>query len=770
MDRSIDRYDFGAFGRDLTAGIVVYLVALPLCLGIANASGAPAISGLIAGAIGALVVGLISGSHSSVSGPAAGLAAVVLLQIRDLGSFQAFLVAVVIAGVVQLTIGIARLGFIAGYFPTSVIKGLLAAIGILLILKQTPHLFGHAVDPSTVAGPEAHGAHAAHGPTWAGFDELISHLHAGGATIGLLCMLLLIVWERFPKLKKSPVPAPLIVVVLGVSLQLLLSRFGADWIVAGPRLVSVPVAATWSDLGTFVTWPDFASIGRTEIWIAGLTVAAVASLETLLNVEAVDKIDPRKRVSPPNRELIAQGVGNVVSGLFGGIPITSVVVRSSVNLEAKARSKVSAIWHGLLIVATVVLLPSALNTIPIACLAAILVHTGFKLAHPKIGRNLLKAGPSQYVPFLVTIVGIVAHDLLFGVGLGLVASLMFELARDLKTAPHVIHEKHLSGEVTRIELAPQVSFLNRAALARTLHAIPSGSSVVLDARRSEFIDPDCLGLLQDFRNEEAAARGLTVRAVGFRDHYRIADQVDFVDLTARDLQQGVSPDQVLDLLKQGNARFRNGRSIQRDLVRQVDANVSAPFPIVAFLSCIDLRTPTELIFDLGLGDALTVRVAANVAGDVSIGSLEYAADRAGAKLIVVLGHSRCGAVATALDRPSCDSASRDMCDAATHEDCGCEHLDALGADIRTALAEADSGAGRTTESGERERLVDAVSRANVARVVRHLSDASRTLRRRSERGELRIVGAFYDLRSGEVTFLDQEAEATRAPSAAVGIG
>ncbi|HRF02645.1 MAG TPA: SulP family inorganic anion transporter, partial [Pirellulaceae bacterium] len=646
MDRSNDRYDLGAFGRDLIAGIVVYLVALPLCLGIANASGAPAISGLIAGAIGGLVVGLISGSHSSVSGPAAGLAAVVLLQIRDLGSFETFLVAVVIGGLVQLVIGIGRLGFIAGYFPTSVIKGLLAAIGILLIIKQTPHLFGHAADKTV--GEAA--AHEAHGITWVGFDELLSHLHAGGATIGLVCIALLIVWDRFPKLKKSPIPAPLIVVVLGVSLQLLLARLGSGWAVTGPRLVSVPVAANWSDLGSFVTWPDFTAIARTEVWIAGLTIAAVASLETLLNIEAVDKIDPRKRVSPPNRELIAQGVGNVFSGLFGGIPITSVVVRSSVNLEAKARSKVSAIWHGLLIVATVVLLPSALNAIPIACLAAILVHTGFKLAHPKICKSLLKAGPSQYVPFLVTIGGIVAHDLLFGVGLGLATSLLFELARDLKMAPHVIHEKHLAGEVTRIELAPQVSFLNRAALARTLHAIPSGSSVVLDARKSEFIDPDCLGLLQDFRNEEAVARGLTVRTIGFRDQYRIADHVDFVDLTARDLQQRISPDQVLELLKQGNARFRAGRSIQRDLVRQVDANVAAPFPIVAFLGCIDARTPTELIFDLGLGDALTVRVAGNVAGPTSIGSLEYATATAGAKLIVVLGHSRCGAISAALDR------------------------------------------------------------------------------------------------------------------------
>ncbi|HAN98577.1 MAG TPA: sulfate transporter [Planctomycetaceae bacterium] len=758
MERTNGPYDFKALGKDLAAGVVVYLVALPLCLGIATASGAPAIAGLIAGAIGGVIVGLLSGSHSSVSGPAAGLAAVVLMQIGALGSFRLFLLAVVIAGVVQTAIGIGRLGFVAGYFPTSVIKGLLAAIGVLLILKQIPHLLGHDADP---VGDESF-VQVDHETTFSELGELISHVHPGAATIGLLCLALLMIWERVPSLKKSPVPAPLIVVAIGVALQLLMTRLGSYWVIDGNHLVQVPIAETWSDLGTFVTLPDFAGRYRSDVWLAGLTIAAVASLETLLNIEAVDKLDPTKRVSPPNRELMAQGVGNIFSGLCGGLPITSVVVRSSVNLEAGARTKVSAIAHGFLIVATVVLVPVALNTIPIACLAAILLHTGFKLAHPKLFRSMHDGGASQYVPFLVTLGGIVMHDLLFGVGLGLATSLLFVMARSLKAAPHVIHEKHLGGDVIRVELGPEVTFLNRAALASTLEKIPTGSNIVLDARKSDYIDPDCLGVIKDFREEDAIARRLNVSIVGFRDHYRMPDQVDYVDWSSRDLQQSMTPDQVIEILKQGNLRFRSGRPLQRDLIRQVDATAAGQFPLAAFLGCIDSRTPIELVFDLGLGDAFTVRIAGNIASQYAIGSLEYATNCAGAKAIVVFGHSRCGAVTAAVDFFRND---RNIAEAT-----GCEHLESLVDEIQKSI---DVLKFRRPDAGDplfKERLVDAVARANVERVVRQLSESSRTLRRRVDSGDLKIIGAFYDVRTGEVRYLGDGAPAASPIPSIVGLG
>ncbi|MEL6743703.1 MAG: SulP family inorganic anion transporter, partial [Planctomycetota bacterium] len=395
---------FQSVGRDLIGGVVVFLVAIPLCLGIALASGAPLMSGLVTGIVGGIVVGLISGSHVSVSGPAAGLAAIVLAQIEGLGGFQPFLLAVVLAGVLQVAFGALRGGALANFFPNSVIRGLLAAIGVLLILKQLPHLVGHDTDPvGDMAFEQPDGD-----TTFTAIETALESVLPGAALVGLICFALLLIWPKTP-LAKSLFPAPLAAVLLGVAINEILAASGSALAITSTHLVGVPVVgvdgATWSDV---LVMPEFARIADPAIWLAAITIAIVASLETLLNLDATDRLDPQKRHSPPNRELVAQGVGNTLSGMIGGLPMTSVIVRSSVNAQSGATTRLSAITHGVLLLGSVALLPELLNRIPLSSLAAILIVTGFKLASPQVFRALWQQGISQFVPFVITILAIVA--------------------------------------------------------------------------------------------------------------------------------------------------------------------------------------------------------------------------------------------------------------------------------------------------------------------------------------------------------------------------
>ena len=350
--------------RDVLAGTVVFLVALPLCLGIALASGAPLIAGIISGIVGGIVVGSLSGSHTSVSGPAAGLTAVVLAQIAALGSFEAFLFAVIVAGVLQIAFGLAHAGALSSFVPTSVIKGLLAAIGVILVLKQIPHVLGDDTDPAGEMAFEQ----PDHENTFSELIGVFADLHPAAAVIGVLCVTLQFAWRRVPRLKNSKIPVPLVVVALGVGLSELFGVLGGGWMIGDAHKVAVPLPGE-AGLAALLRWPDFSRWDDPTIYTSGLTIALVASLETLLNLEAVDKLDPRQRVSPPNRELWAQGVGNIVAGLLGGIPVTSVVIRGTVNVDAGAATKRSTILHGVLLLVSVALLPSVLNRIPLSCLA-----------------------------------------------------------------------------------------------------------------------------------------------------------------------------------------------------------------------------------------------------------------------------------------------------------------------------------------------------------------------------------------------------------------
>jgi carbonic anhydrase len=726
--------------RDLLSGLVVFLVALPLCLGIALASDAPLFSGVLAGIVGGIVVGALSGSHTSVAGPAAGLTAIVTAQIAGLG-FRTFLLVVLVAGLIQVALGIARAGFIAAFVPTSVIKGLMAAIGVILILKQIPHLVGHDTDPQ--------GDLAFHQPdqetTFSELMTMLGGIHPGAATIGLTSLALLVFWERFKPLKRSVVPAPLVVALLGVGGALLFQHLGEPWALGPNNLVQVPVGDGPAAFFGLLQSPDFSQWSNPAVYTAAVTLAAVASLETLLNLEAVDKLDPQKRTSPPSRELWAQGVGNVTAGLVGGLPVTSVIVRSSVNVHAGGKTKLAAITHGVLLLVSVMFLSRWLNRIPLSCLAAILLVTGAKLVSPKLVKHAWSQGRYQFVPFVATVVAIVLTDVLVGVLLGLAVSVGFILQSNLRRPIRRFVEKHLGGDVLHIELANQVSFLNRAALTKVLDGIPSGRQVLLDAQGTDYIDPDLLDVIREFKEETGPARGLLVSLVGFRDEYRLRDRIQYVDCSTRELQSTIAPRQVLEILRDGHERFRSGQRLTRDLGRQLGGTAEGQHPLAVVLSCIDSRTPAELIFDLGVGDVFSVRVAGNVTSRKVLGSIEYACAVAGAKLILVLGHTRCGAVTAAVDL----ICSRETAAEAT----GCQHLDPIVNDIQRSTDPIACQSAHGLPKREQESFVDGVARRNVLRVVETIRRDSSTLDRLVGEGRVALVGAMYDVATGHIELL-----------------
>jgi carbonic anhydrase/SulP family sulfate permease len=747
MSTAVESRPGNAVAKDLTAGLIVFLVALPLCLGIALASGASAFSGLVAGIVGGIVVGVLSGSHTSVSGPAAGLTAIVFAQIKQLGAFDTFLLAVLLAGLLQVAMGLFRAGALSAFVPSSVIKGLLAAIGVILILKQIPHLVGYDVDPEGDMAFVQPNRETTFSTLYKLFTNL-DDVHAGATLVGLLAVGLLLAWDRIKPLKKSVVPGPLIAVLLGVGLAFLLDRLGGKWVINGSHRVDVPIANNAAHFLSFLRFPDFAQIANPAVYLAAVTIAIVASLETLLNLEAVDKLDPRKRHSPPNRELLAQGAGNAVCGLLGGLPVTSVIVRSSVNLNAGAHSKRSTVFHGILLLVCVALLPTVLNLIPLAALAAILIVTGFKLASPKLFKQMWAEGVYQFAPFIITLVAIVLTDLLIGILIGLGVSVLFILNSNLRRPVQRTIEKHLGGDVLHIELANQVSFLNRAALEKVLREAPSGSHILLDASRTDYIDPDVLHLIREFKDEVATMHGVQVSTVGFREHYKLEDKIEFVDYSTRELQEKLRPEQVLQILREGNERFRSGKRLRRDLNRQVNATAAGQHPLAVVLSCIDSRTPSELIFDLGLGDIFSVRMAGNVTSPRVLGSMEYGTAVAGAKLILVVGHTRCGAVTASVMMSASGSS--------VAEATGCQNLEPLVQDIQQSIDPTESRHFAHAPPEEKNRYVDAVARKNVLNSVRQILEQSSTIRHLVESGAIAVVGAMYDVHTGGIDFLEHD--------------
>ena len=728
--------------KDLPAGLVVFLVALPLCLGISLASNAPLAAGIIAGIVGGLVVGALSGSSTSVTGPAAGLTAVVATQIAELGSFQAFLVAVIVAGALQIVFGLLKGGFLSSFFPSSVVKGLLAAIGIIIILKQLPHLVGYDADPVG----DTDFCQADQKNTFTGISAAVRMFLPGAAAIGLLSVGLLIFWGKVSWLQKSPVPGPLVAVLFGTGLNLVLIQMGHPWAIAPTHLVQVPVAEGASGFLQLFSFPDFTALAKPAVYGAAVTLAVIASLETLLTIEAVDKIDPQQRKSPANRELLAQGAGNMVSGFLGGLPMTSVIVRSGANLNAGAQTKISTIFHGVLLLGCVALLPRWLNQIPLCALAAILIVTGYKLASPKVIKQMWDEGKYQFLPFAITVIAIVVTNLLTGILIGLGVSLLFILYSNFRRPIHQVLEKHLSGNIMRIELAPQVSFFNRAALQKALFDVPAGGTILIDARNSDYIDPDILDLLADFKNVTAKAHGVEFKTMGLKEKYsRFDEQVPFADYSSRELQNSIKPGEVLDLLKAGHQRFLDGRPLVRDLRRQAGATAAGQFPIAAVLGCIDSRAPVEHIFDLGLGEAFVARIAGNVARDKMIGSLEFACGVAGAKLLLVLGHTSCGAVKASVELKVAGKSAA--------EATGCDHLDELVGIIQGSIDPSQVKDFANWADDKKKAFVDEVARKNVLNTMNYIQEKSQILGRLIREKKILMVGGVYNVQTSKVEFL-----------------
>ena len=497
--------------QDLPAGVVVFFVAVPLCLGIALASGAPLFAGLIAGIIGGVIVGALSGSPLGVSGPAAGLAVIVYDAIKALGTFEVFLVAVVLAGVVQLALGFARAGVLGYFFPSSVIKGMLAGIGILIILKQIPHAVGWNADPvGQMDFVEPHG-----GNTFTGIKDAFEHVDPSATLIALLALAVLILWDKV-LLKRGRffqvVQGPLVAVGLGIVYQVLTTRFAPDFAIDAKRLVRVPVATNLDEVKSLFVFPDWSALAKPAVYSTAVVLALVASIETLLCVEATDKLDPHRRVTPKNRELLAQGAGNLASGLIGGLPLTQVIVRSSANIQSGGQTKLSAIVHGMLLAIFVFALPGLLNQIPLSVLASVLLMVGYKLAKPELFAAMFRRGPQQFAPFILTIVGMVLTDLLTGVLLGLGLALLIMLTRSYRNALFMHLEKvEQPGAPAKIRmrLAEDVNFLNRGAIVRSLADIPDGSEVTIDMSHCVSVDLDVLEVIEEFE-KSAVERRLSV--------------------------------------------------------------------------------------------------------------------------------------------------------------------------------------------------------------------------------------------------------------------
>ena len=495
---------------DLRGGLVTALVALPLCLGIALASGAPLFSGIIAGVVGGIVIGALSGSALSVSGPAAGLTVIVLGAITKLGQYETFLLAVFVAGLLQVAFGYLKAGVISNYFPSAVINGMLAAIGLTLILKQIPHALGLDRDPEG----EFEFKQLDNENTFTEIIRALEAINPGALLISLFCIAVLLFWER-PQIKGTAlvnVPAALLVVVLGVLINLGYQYFFPALVLGGDHLVTLPKADNLSELASLLTLPDFSQWNNPQVYVSAVTLAIVASLETLLNVEATDKLDPQRRRTPPNRELKAQGVGNLVSGLIGGMPITSVIVRSSVNVNAGSRTKLAAITHGVLLMLSVVLMPGVLNRIPLAALAAILLVTGYKLTKWSVFKQMYGLGWNQFIPFVVTTVAVLLTDLLIGIGIGMLFGIFYILRANYLSSYSLQQSREIDKEHFRINLGENVSFLNKASIIGILDALPENSTVDIDASQSVYIDHDVRELIENF-HQTAKRRNIKVHLI-----------------------------------------------------------------------------------------------------------------------------------------------------------------------------------------------------------------------------------------------------------------
>ncbi|KTD42111.1 bifunctional SulP family inorganic anion transporter/carbonic anhydrase [Legionella parisiensis] len=723
------------FKFDFVAAIVVFLVAIPLCLGIALASGAPLFSGILSGVIGGVIVGCISGSHVSVSGPAAGMAAVVVAAIAHLGDFNTFLVALLLAGLLQIIIGGFRAGFVADYVPSNVVQGLLCAIGILLIIKQLPLAFTLSADFNEL---KTHLLETTEEITLSPILALYHHINTGAMLITLLSLATLIYFDLTKNKVLKEIPSPILVVILGVLLNELFQWTDSNLAQNSPQLVNIPQTDGFYDLFGQLEYPNWAALYNPKVYLYAFIIGIVASLETLLNLKAGEKLDKKRRYSSSNRELVAQGVGNMTAGLIGGIPVTSVIVRTSINIQAGSKSKISTILHGIFIFVAVLLIPGTLNKIPLSSLAAILIYTGYKLNKPTIYRSIYAQGSDRFIPFIATVIGIIAFNLLTGILIGLGVSLFYILKSNSQARINILKEIHPTGEVNRLILPQQMTFLNKAALVAELATIPRESQLIIDARYSQYIDKEISELLKEYKEEQAPNKKISLNLIGFKEHYKVHNYIDFINVTTYDVQSNLSPAQILNILYEGNQRFLNDNLIHRSNQLDIKYTAKGQHPIAIVLGCIDSRVPVETIFDMSFGDIFCVRVAGNVVNNDILASIEYACDVVGVKLIIILGHTRCGAIQSA-----CDGVEKG-------------HITGLLDKIKPAItAESETEASRDSKN---TTFVNNVTELNVANTMQKIYEGSPILHEMIEQNDISMVGAVYNVQTGKVHFKNYEYE------------
>ncbi|MDP1602919.1 MAG: SulP family inorganic anion transporter [Legionella sp.] len=719
------------FKFDVIAAIVVFLVAIPLCLGIALASGAPLFSGILSGVIGGLVVGSLSGSQVSVSGPAAGMAAVVITAITQLGDFNTFLLALAFAGILQIAVGALRAGFIVEYVPSNVVQGLLCAIGILLIVKQLPLAFTLSTDLQEL---QAHLLETTEGLTFAPLWNFSSHINSGATIISLLSFAILLFFEKTRIHVLKGIPAAIIVVIAGILLNEAFIMSNSVFAQNDTHLVNIPNNGSWVDFFKQLQLPDWSAWSNPKIYLYAAIISIVASLESLLNIKAAEKLDRKRRVCSKDQELIAQGVGNLAAGLIGGIPITSVIVRTSVNIQAGGKTKMASVLHGFFLLFAVLLIPGWLNKIPLSSLAVILIYTGYKLTKPAIYKQIYQQGTDRFIPFIATVISIVIFNLLAGILIGLAISLFYILKTNSQARLDIINEIYPNGATNRLVLPQQITFLNKASLVAELNSLPKNSQLIIDARYSHYIDKEIVELIKEFQTELAPHKQIALNLIGFKESYDIHNYIDFINVTTYDVLANLTPREVLTILCEGNQRFLNDTRIHRSPKIDIKYTAHTQHPMAVVLGCIDSRVPVETIFDMSFGDLFCVRVAGNVVNNDVLASIEYACHIVGAKLIVVLGHTRCGAIQAA-----CDGVEKG-------------HISQLLAKIKPAVnAETETLANRTSTNVDFMRHVTSL---NIANTLQQIYLDSEILKLMIDQDEIAMVGAIYDVESGKVTFED----------------
>ncbi|WP_317130392.1 bifunctional SulP family inorganic anion transporter/carbonic anhydrase [Antarcticibacterium arcticum] len=683
----------------------------------------------MSGIVGGLVVGSISKSSVSVSGPAASVSAVVLAAIISIGDFKVFLLAVVLGGIFQLALGLLKAGLIADYMPSNIIKGLLAAIGIILIMSQFPYALGIVPDSESYFNPSLGFLDQVENITISFYNSL----GAGPIIISLISLAIMIFWEKSPLKNFNLLPPALVVVIIGVVLNFLFEVLIPGFHLNAAQLVNIPKI---DHIGELVTFPDFTAITNPEVWGVAISITLIASIASLLAIEAADEIDPHKRNTPPNRELVAQGIGNTLTGLIGGIPITSVIVRSSVNINAGAETKLSTILHGFFLLLSVLFLSRVLNLIPLSSLAAILLVIGYKLASWEVISTMFKKGWNQFIPFIVTVVAIIATDLLIGIFIGTLVSIFFILRSNYHNAFFIENTKIFKGETIRLELSNEVSFFNKASIKNTLWNVPDNSTVIIDATFASYIDHDVLEIFKDFKETYAREHDINLSIIGLKEKYDLGKDLKFVQEEIQVFKERSTPEEIFEYLQDGNQRYVDGKLVSRRLRnKELMDFINAP-PLAAVVNCIDMREPLNVLMNTGIGDLIPIRTAGNLVDKEVIRSIEVACKKQGAKFILFMGNSSNKIYAEAL---------RD------YRDSNPSYLIPLITDAVNALGVQRGSIKEETIFG----IADDITNWNIERSKSRIMEMSDYLKKEIEEGRVGLASGFFNRSNGKIEFSKQ---------------